>query len=211
MKKISAVPTMCECGYWHAASRDALHRSVHDQYLYGAPAKPLKDDEVVAEADGVQIILVRPTALAAQRKRVEKIGYVANREMHYDTGVYHATEREYHRDSDVHALLALREGRVIAMVLLGRRKSIYKGFWNDTEPPSPLPAQRVETEGNRWTVCFVWVLPKFRRSGLARKLVEEASRFCGVPVQELCWYWPFSDAGAQLAHRLCPKDIWLAQ
>ena len=138
----------------------ARHRREHDEFVHGVAAKPLRGDQVVFDDVELRITLVGPSAPLAQRKRVEKAGRRANWETEYDSGVYGATE-ECNLEFDVHALLASRNARVVALLIFERRSHVWIAGWDQNGEPSG--AVRIEGSGPRWTVTFIWVLAKRRR------------------------------------------------
>jgi len=201
----------CECGLtysdkWPPDVR--RHRREHDEYLHGVPGKPLSDDEVLDPNPECRIIVVRPNSSRRQHDRVERVASRANSEMRYDFGIYHTCEREAHHQFGMHPLLAWRDNRAIGFLLLERRSHVGEWRWAD-ECPEGIPL--IETSA-RWTIGFVWVLRKFRRQGVARRMLSNASRFCGTQIADLCWYWPLSDDGEALAKSVCIGGrIWVAK
>jgi hypothetical protein len=200
----------CECGlaYSPLSPRDrAQHRRWHDEFVNGAHARPLADDEVVVASGELRIVLVRPDSSFWQRSRIEKIGRRANRDTRYDFPVYSAWNEANHK-LELHAFAAYLDDRGIALLLLGRRSTIWTAGWRNGRVVilEPEPAKVF-----RWTVGFVWVLPQFRRRGFATGLLQEASRFAEVPLEELAWFAPFSDEGALLVRHWCPERLWLGE
>jgi hypothetical protein len=123
------------------------------------------------------------------------------------------------RQYSIHGLMEYREGRGIALLLVERREHIWPARWDaalrviDAKPVECPVIQLSEwtyTVG-RWTIRFIWVLPQFRRQKIAMRLIEEASRFTGVPIEKLAWYPPFSDEARCLVHQLCPDHFWLGR
>jgi hypothetical protein len=200
---------ICGLGYVPEYPPDAArHRREHDEFIHGIAAKPLRSDSVVFGDGVLRITLVRPGAPIAQRKRVERIGRRANWETEYDFGVYGATEAG-NLELDIHALVGHRNDRAIALLIFERRSRVWISHWGPDA--APCDAIRVENSGPRWTVGFVWVLAKYRRRGVALKLLEQASRHTHVPLSDLGWYTPFSDAGKALAKHLCPGQFYIVK
>jgi ribosomal protein S18 acetylase RimI-like enzyme len=62
----------------------------------------------------------------------------------------------------------------------------------------------------RTCVMVVWVAPEMRRRGVARQLVDEAARNCGIRASGLAWAEPFTDSGYLLARFMAPDGMWIA-
>jgi GNAT superfamily N-acetyltransferase len=204
----------CECGLLYASWHPPdvrLHRRVHDEYLKGTPAPPYRDDEVIAHDPTT--LVVRPGASWKQRDRAMRIARRANREMHYDFGAASIYDSLNTHEFQTHAFFAVREGRAVAFVVLEKRSHVWLCRWSDREDCErehqagrdynpPMLSQ----DHARWTVIFVWTLPAMRRQAIARRLIEQAAQFAGIPIAELGWYTPFSETGETLVRNLCPDQ-----
>lgn len=200
---------VCGLGYVPEYPPDAArHRREHEEFVKGVAIKPLKDDVVLLEDSALRITLVPPDASLNQRRRVERIARRANWETEYDFGIYSATE-SCNTELNIHALIGSRSGRAVALVLVERRGRVWTARW--TAEGDVCDVTQVENTSRRWTIGFVWTLAQCRRQGVARKMIEQASAFTGVPVSELGWYTPFTDQGKALARRLCPSRFYVVK
>jgi hypothetical protein len=90
-----------ECGFAYVrgiSDDEKFHRSYHDQMVNGVPARPMKSEKVIWRRNDDRVIVVRPFSPETQRVRARKLAQVANREMHYDFGLYHENESPDERD-----------------------------------------------------------------------------------------------------------------
>lgn len=84
-----------ECGmaYVKENPKDRrLHRTYHDEIVNGVSAHPLKSETVVWRQGDDRIVVVTTVSPKAERVRARKVGRVANREMHYDSGLFNENE-----------------------------------------------------------------------------------------------------------------------
>jgi GNAT superfamily N-acetyltransferase len=176
--------------------------------MHGVAAKPLRSDCVVYADDAVRITLVGPDAPLVQRRRVEKIAGRANWEMRYGFGIYGAAEKG-NTELEIHAFVGCRNERAVALVIFERRSHVWVARWD--ENAEPCDPTKVENAGPKWTVGFIWVLARYRRQGIALRLLEQASRYTRVPVSDLGWYPPLSSGGKALARRICPLQFFIGK
>jgi ribosomal protein S18 acetylase RimI-like enzyme len=106
----------------------------------------------------------------------------------------------------------------IALLLLTRRSYVWAARWNpeasagdDLRRRDIVDVQPLVPLAPYWTVDFAWVLPAFRRPGIGRILLQEASRFTRTPAADLAWRTPFSAAGQKLVRSLCPERFYIGQ
>jgi len=199
---------VCGLGYVPEYPPDAArHKREHDLFVNGVPARPLRDDRIVFQDPTLRITLVSPFSSLIQRRRVERIARRANWETQYDFPLYGATEAN--AEFNTHALIGHRNDRAVALLLIERRSRVWVSKWaNNDDFDEPT---RIESDGPRWTIGFAWVLGRYRRQGLAHRMITEASKFARVPVNELGWYTPFTDAGKALARRVCPDYFFIVR
>lgn len=200
---------VCGFGYVPEDPRDAtIHRREHREFLRGVAAKPLKSDCVVSHEDALRITLVKPDGPLIQRERIEKVARRANLEMEYSFGIYGANEK-CNTELEIHALIGYRKDRAVTLLIFERRAHVWVASWG--EDGEPCHATKIENAKLKWTIGFIWVLPKHRRQGIALKLLEQASRYTQIPLSELGWYTPLSAAGGALARHCCPDQILIVK
>lgn len=59
-------------------------------------------------------------------------------------------------------------------------------------------------------VIVIWVDAELRRHGVARQLVDAATRHARVTASGLAWAEPFTDGGYLLAKSIAPHGLWIA-
>jgi len=106
-------------------------------------------------------------------------------------------------------LLGYISNRAIALLVLERCSHLWRSTWAeyDAEVQPPL----VSKEANRWTVSFVWVLPKYRKQGIADRLVRTAASWAKIPVGQFAWHTPFTESGGRLVRRHCPQVFFVGK
>jgi len=138
-----------------------------------------------------------------------RIARRANCEMHYDFGAAGIYDSLATAEFRTHAFIAVHEERAIGFAVIEKRTHVWRCRWSDRDRdynaggyrPPKLPDSRP-----RFAAVFAWTLPRFRRQGLARRLIEQAAAFAAVPIAELGWCPPFSEAGEVLVRKLCPEQ-----
>ncbi|WP_025323595.1 GNAT family N-acetyltransferase [Deferrisoma camini] len=175
----------------------ARHRRLHDRVTRGLPRRPLAGERVLWQGDGLRVTVVVPAAPRAQRRRVEEIARIGAREMGYTGSPYSLREPPELR---THGFLGYRGARLAGVFLLAHRRVEAVAEWVEGEEPdgvAPRKGWRVREpgEGTAWSVDFLWVAPRYRRTGLGRRILTEAARYLGVPLPDLAWYPPFTAVG----------------
>ena len=200
----------CEFPYHPAdPAQVRKHDRYHDEVSNGVYARPAKSDEVIWKQGRDRITVMRHrTALRAQRERAWRAAFAANREMRYDGGVYCAEDPPDERD--LHVFLPHRGNRIVGLLIMERRTPMWSGTWDEFDESKASNAEPQSAEQTPvWSVGFVWVLPRHRREGLARRLVLEGCAFLGAQVEHLGWYVPFMQSGEALVRKLCPVKLYL--
>jgi hypothetical protein len=182
------------------------HRRRHDSWRRGVRRTTLAGDPLVvgdALPDGYQLTVCGPQAPRRVQDFAVTVGRLANRETRYDFGVYHPRET-WTRDHDVHVLLTWHGDRAIGFLRAEQREDEAYTLWTGDRQIALRPAVPP-----RWTIGFIWIHHAHRRRGLGRALVAAAGELGGVPVSEVGWNPPFTEAGEALARSLCPDGVWL--
>ena len=209
----------CECGmrYVPENRQDVrAHRQHHDEWVNGEKAGPLKSDEEIYHQGGFRVTLVGPTAPFVQHNRARKVALRANLETRFDFGVYHQSEK-----LDEHAFLGHHGSRATALLIMERRSHIWRAAWADMNlvkqgsilyngDPNWEP-EKISDDADWWTVCYAWMLSKYRGQGLATQLLECAAHWVDVPIQELAWLAPFTEPGMHFIKRHCPDEFLLGR
>jgi len=183
------------------------HRRRHDQFVHGVKAPALKTDRVLATKNGLRITVITPVSPLVQRQRAEKVARRAKCDTPFDFASYYASEQQ-DEDSPL-VFLGTRWERAIAFLVLRRAAYFTETLWEHV--PS-LNRQKVTRHaGVRWAVCMIWVLAQERHRGLATQLLQQATQFVGLPLEELAWCLPFTECGERLARRHFPERLTITR
>lgn len=183
-----------------------LHRVYHDEIVNGVPAPPVKSEKVIWHDNHGRIVLVTPFSPMAQRVRARKVGRVANRETHYDFGLYNENERPDERN--LHLFLYCCGSRAVGLAILEKRTHVCHYTWEEYDRKEQ---KTLEEKTPVWSLGFIWAHRKHRRAGIARRLFHEALRFLGIAQESVGVYTPFSTDGERFARSLFPQGFLIAK
>ena len=183
-----------------------LHRVYHDEVVNGVPTRPVKSEKVIWHDSNGRIVVVTPFSPKAQRVRAQNVARIANREMHYDFGLYHENEPPDSRD--LHLFLYCHGSRGVELAMLEKREHICHYTWEEFDRREQ---KRLEQMAPIWSLAFVWVHRKYRRRGIATTLFDQAIRFLGIGPRNVGVYTPFSDDGERFARSLFPHRFIIAK
>ena len=113
------------------AENEKEHRIYHDRIVNGVPARPLKTDVILWAEHKDRIEVVNAYSSDAQRKRAALTAQTANREMHYDFGIY--SQHEPPDERNIHLFLYSAQNRVVGLLILEKRKVIWRCSWETFE------------------------------------------------------------------------------
>jgi hypothetical protein len=183
-----------------------VHRIRHDKVVNGVPVPPAKSEKVIWSDGGDRIVVVTPLSPKTQRVRAEKVAWAANREMHYDFGIYHESELPDSRN--LHLFIYCRGSRAVGLAILERRNHICHYTWEEFDRREQ---KRLEKAAPIWSLGFAWVHRNYRSMRIARTLFDQATRFFGVGPENVGVYTPFSDEGKRFARSLFPLGFIIAK
>jgi GNAT superfamily N-acetyltransferase len=182
-----------------------MHRFDHDEIVNGVPARQMKSDKVIWQQGGDCISVVNAFSPRCQRIRAEKIGSVANKEMHYTFGIFSEDERPDTRE--IHLFLYRSNGRDIGLSILEKRSGISHNTWEEYTRVN----KDLEKQEPIWSLIFIWVHKKHRRRGIAKTVFVEAVRHLGISINDAGLYTPLSKDGEAFARSVFPKDFLIAR
>lgn len=183
------------------------HRKYHDRVVKGLPARSAKSDRIVWTQGDLRITVVNQLSPLAQRCRAEKIARLANRETHYDFGIYHANKLLNERN--VHVFLLYSKNRAIGLLVARRCEHIWRAHWSEIDAGGK--PEKLTDQPPMWSINMVWVLQRHRGARLGRTLVDVAVAHLGETLKTIGWYTPFTESGKALARRCCPEVIYIAK
>ena len=202
--------TICpECGLGYVPEvpdNAEYHKKYHDRKVSGFPYRRAKSDEIIWEDGDFRITVINYFSPKSQRVRAQEVGLIAWDDTEFSFGRYHSEEQLDERN--IHNFLLYRKNRVIGLLIAERRSYIYKFTWEEYEKAG---GQELPQRPPIWSVGYVWILKKFRRKGLSKRLVTEAVFFLKTDPQHIGWYTPFTGMGEVLAKSLCSDYFYVAK
>ena len=183
-----------------------LHRTYHDEIVNEVPARQLKSDKEIWRLGENSIIVVNALSPKAQRNLATKVGSAANKEMHYDFGVYDADERP--DDREIHLFVFRSGDRATGLAILEKHTGVCHYTWGEYD-------QRLQKKFKEqepiWSLVFIWALKKYRRRRIAQILLVEAVGYLGVRINDIGLYTPFSDDGEAFLRSIFPEGFLIAK
>jgi GNAT superfamily N-acetyltransferase len=184
-----------------------IGRTDDDRIVNGVSAHPGQPEEVIWRSDSDRIVVVTPFSEEAQRVWAQEVCQVAKKEMRYDFQLYH--ENEPPDERNLHLFLYCQDNRAVGLLLLEKRTNVCHYTWEECDRGGGSKTR--EERDPVWTLGFVWTCRKHRRSGIATRLIHEATRFVDSALENMGVYTPFSKDGEALARKLFPKGFLSAK
>jgi hypothetical protein len=153
-----------------------------------------------------RILLVTDSLTEEHRKLAHDISRCANREMHYDFGIYRYYDPPDERQ--VQIFLFVRNSRAVGMCLIEKRTTVWRCTWNANK--TPICIEQPE-KTSMWSVGFIWVHSQHRHAKIAYMLIKEAKRILNLGQDDIGWYTPFSADGEVFVRRLYPTHFYVAK
>jgi len=109
------------------------------------------------------------------------------------------------RGPSMAAIIGIADHRAVSMLVTQSMEWIARWSWK-TKDPREQPVQVTDTSGRRG--CnFLWVLPKHRGMGLAKKMTDAAIALSPHTKEDFPWAPPFSVLGERFLRRYCPDTF----
>ncbi len=187
-----------KCEFLYAAdlpSDRRQHRRRHDEFVNGVRWRGSDKEAVVYFREGFRVVRISPASPTFLRARAAKVGRQGNRETHYDFGVYDDSE------TDAEALVGVIEDRAISILVMRPMDDLRRWSWSEYD--GKIDPRKVV--GETWGCSFLWVLPKHRRVGIGKMLVDSAVERSGVSREPFPFTPPFTEAAEAFVRRYCPN------
>ena len=190
------------CDFMYASDLPAdrrRHSRRHDEHVNGIPWKAMNRENILEATPDFRLLLVDITDPKFLRTRAAKLGRRANRETRYDFGVYCDEEL------GMAAVIGIVEHRAVSMLVTQPMDWIARWSWkakDSREQPAKVPDARP-----RNGCGFLWVLPKHRGAGVAKKMADAAIALSPYPKEDFPWQPPFSDSGERFLRKYCPDTF----
>lgn len=204
----------CQDSYNPKSPRDRRrHLDFHEKYLNGLLFGLIDENHVVWRGDKPTlamamtddlpnpcVALVTPRSPLALRKLATEVARLANLETQYTGGIYDHTEPP-DPERDRHLFLYRLYGRIAGLAVFDRRTSEDVATWQEYDEG---------TESNWtdttpfWSISYIWTLRKYRRKGIATRLIDVAAHYLGTTVARLGVSAPLTEKGEAFA-----RSRWL--
>ena len=195
---------ICDCMYMSDLASDRrTHSRRHDEHVNGIPWKATDRENIVEANLAQRLVLVDFTSPKFLRIRTAKLGQRANRETRYDFGVYSEGE------PSMAAVIGIVEQRAVSMLVTQPMDWIARWSW-EAKDSHEQPAQ-IAGAPDRRGCSFLWVLPKHRGMGLAKKMADVAIALSPHQKEDFPWLPPFTDSGERFLRGCYPDAFTLGR
>lgn len=167
------------------------------------PLPVLPGERVLARWDGVEVVLITSRDAVAERELAERVAQRAMRDTPFHSPGYTATDHE----PESRVFIAREAGQAVGLVVLRPRPRWAWWSWDDYDAerrPSTGVAQLTS-----WTVETIWTHSASQSRGLAKRLLDVASRQVEQPIESFGWRRPFTPSGESFVRRCCPEGFWV--
>ena len=195
----------CICGlsYVRGLPKDeAKHRKIHSEYFIGPSIPSISKAPILDDIDGLAVHVVDERTPFEVRRKIAHVAMVGQRSMSGYPAGYDGTVNEEHQR--LYVLVEMQ--RTIGFVLSATDTRFWKLAWTLDDNVQLLDRNPSLHPGSK--IGRVWVAAKYRRKGLAKKLVFIASKNLGVVPSEFGWELPFTIAGTALVRSLAPSTFY---
>lgn len=179
------------------------HNMYHDKIVHGIRAARIKSDKTIFEDEINRITVVNCFSPIQQKKRAQMIGEISRHDTGFDFIPYDYREPVDKRDT--HIFLLYRKNRGIGFLLTEQSNLSVEYTWPEYENEIHKDFKQIKNQ--IWTIGLIWVHNKYRKSGLAFKLLENAAKFFNTAPNKLGWYTPFTETGKPFAKKICPHSF----
>lgn len=185
---------------------DASHDAYCDLISNGPTLTDIASAEWLSEIGEDRILVVTDDSPPAHKKLAHDLAICANREMRYDMGIYRVYDPPDERR--IHLFLYARKARVVGLLVFERRTTIWRCTWRPNNNPECI--ERPDRAG-MWSVGFVWVHERQRRTYVAANLFIAALKYLSLAEDDIGWYAPFSRDGEAFVRSKCPINFYVAK
>lgn len=167
------------------------------------PHPVIAGERVIARWDGIEVVLITSGDGAAERELAARVALRAMRDTPFHTPAYTATDSE----PESRVFLAREGGQAVGLVVLRPRPRWAWWSWDDYD------AERRPSTGvapfRSWTVEIIWTHSASQSRGLAKRLLDVASKQVEQPAESFSWRRPFTPSGQSFVRRCCPVGFWV--
>jgi hypothetical protein len=190
------------------ADEEEQHATYCDMMTHGPAVKLASPESAIWSERDQRVLLITDDSPEDQRILAHNTSRVANREMGYDGGIYRSYDPPDERQIRIY--LFIQSNRVIGLLLLERRTTVWLCRWGSDSETSPACEERPDIPW-MWSVGFMWAQADHRRSGLSNRLLQVGLGDLNLSTNTVGWYTPFSDAGEKFVQHQCPVSFYVAK
>lgn len=163
-----------------------------------------ESDRVIWSQDVMRITIVNRLSPLEQRRQAEKVAELGRMDAQYDAEVLFGE-----CELDTHVFLLHKQNRIIGLLIMEKRDHIWQTSWADLD--AGKKPRKLLKHPPIWSICFIWILQRHRRSRLGQTLINEAIAHLGGNFETIGWYTPFTNSGKALVRRCCPEVFYIAK
>jgi len=202
----------CPCGweYCWGIYNEQRHAHYHLMWSYGVPLPeslnciPYIEPALRRPDFGYMLWRVRPEDPNIGHKFAYKMARLMQRENGYDLPGWHDNKKHFGKwilKQPIFYALVTRD-RAVGFTVV--EETDHYATWDGT------PDGRSEFQKGRkkLKICLVWVASLWRRMGVATTLVNEVAREHKIPIEDIVWGIPLTEAGKALAFSLTSRG-WI--
>lgn len=199
----------CGMAYIQGDVEEEAQHAVYCDMMTNGPSVNLNSKSSVIWKDGTSWIAhITDDSPEDERKLAYDLGRVANREMHYDGGIYHHYDQPNELATQLYVYIT--NGRAKGLFILEKRTTIWRCTWPLPGESSPSCVEKPEISW-MWSVGFIWLHSSLRHSGIGKLVFEQSLAHAGIPIEQVGWYTPFSQSGEAFVRRFCPSVFYVAK
>ncbi len=191
---------ICEMDYMPENPDDVRqHDEYHDKVVNGLCAIRSSSDIVVWSKDNLKITVVANASPVALRRQAEEVGRFARRDARYDAEVLFG-------ELETNVFLLQKDDRIVGFLLVDSHNRMWQVSWGD------FNANKINRDqfNDRpiWCIGIIWVLAKWRGSGYAKLILEEAVKYLNCDIGDIAWYVPpLTELGKTFMQSCCPREF----
>jgi hypothetical protein len=180
------------------------HNEYHDKVLNGLLSLSIEDKDVVWSCDNIVMSVVRHQSTKEKRRHAEEVASLARRDTSYDAeALFSDIELE------THVYLLHNHNRTIGLLTIDKRTHVWQTSWADID--AGVKPRELSEHPSMWSICFIWILQKCRRSKFGKAMIDQAISHLGKEIETIGWYTPFTDSGRSLVKHYCPDEFKIAK
>lgn len=196
----------CPCGqggyYGMCGGSEAKHAHAHLNWATGIRLNERQDVLFVCRNDRSNTMLVVDSGSDQPlRKLAYDVARLFQREQGYDFPMVPHPSSFWTEDNGT-AYLAIFRRRAIALLVV---QSVPRwGYYDNVNENGRIPFDQIHPARS---IAGIFTCGNYRRRGVAAALIRRATEREAVPLEQVPWCTPLSDAGAALATHLVPSGL----